>query len=382
MTTQANNQSALTKKGADSTASTPVERFTNKVLEQFSATAGELNVTEKQRRLIRNYFLTLDFVLQTSEKKRNPEKNSVPFTWENVDLKRLSIDVANHSMIGLDPIQKNHLSLIPNLDGRSRKYVIDFRLMYKGIEFKAKKYGLDIPKAVIVEVVYKNDVFKPKKKNGGGVGDSYEFEIVEPFNRGEVVGGFYFHEFEDPSNNKIRIFSIADIKKRIPSYASPDFWGGERNGKKVEGWFDEMCYKTIYRAAYDSITIDPDKIDEVLIQTMFAEQQALEAPSRTEDVVHEEINSAPIFITQTEEGFTANGKELPTNEETIFVNFEKDLESVPVHKIEAEETGQIYSDLFANGSKHSAIKNVGKANFEKEIDSKKAKAETKDPFDE
>lgn len=313
MTTKANNQSALTTKGAESLS--PVERFTNEVLRQFSATAGEVNITEKQRRLIRNYFLTLDNVLQTSEKKRNHEKNAVPFTWENVDLKSLSINVANHSLVGLDPIQKNHLNLIPHFDNASKKYNITFMPGFKGIEFKAVKYGLDVPKAVIIEVVHEKDVFKPKKKNGGGVGDSYEFEIVDPFNRGEVVGGFYFHEFEDQTKNRIRIFSRADIKKRIPKYASVEFWGGEKttykNGKPdgkeiIEGWFEEMCFKTIYRAAYDSITIDPDKIDEALIQTMFNEQQVIEAPSKTEDVVHEEINSKPILIVQTEQGYTAN----------------------------------------------------------------------------
>ncbi len=299
MTTQADTKSALTKKGAESL--TPVERFTNKVLEQFSATAGEVNITEKQRRLIRNYFLTVDNVLQTSEKKRNQQKNAVPFIWENVDLKSLSINVANHSLVGLDPIQKNHLNLIPHFDNASKKYHITFMPGFKGIEFKAVKYGLDVPKAVIIEVVYSNDEFKPKKKSGGGSGDSYEFEIVKPFDRGEVVGGFYFHEFEDQSKNKLRIFSLDQIKKRIPKFASPEFWGGERNGQKVEGWFDEMCYKTIARAAYDSITIDPDKIDEALIQTMFNEQQALEEPlPKVEDVVHEEINQEPIKIEMKE----------------------------------------------------------------------------------
>lgn len=369
MTTQANNQSALTKQGATTKndlsqttpqVSTPIERFTNEVLRQFSLTAGEVNITEKQRRLIRNYFLRLDFVLQTSEKKRNPQKNGVPYTWEHVDLKQLSIDVANHSLVGLDPIQKNHLNLIPHFDTASQKYGITFMPGFKGIEFKAKKYGLDVPKAVIVEVVYKNDIFKPRKKNGGGVGDSYEFEIVNPFERGEVVGGFYFHEFEDPSNNKLRIFSLSDIKKRIPKYASPEFWGGERNGQKVEGWFDEMCYKTIARAAYDSITIDPDKIDEVLIQTMFAEQQALEAPTNTEDVVHQEIGSKPIFIVQTEEGFIANPG-TPLEQKLKINDLPEEKEELP---------------------KSVSLKDIGNAVFESEKKEAPNSDQTKmDPFE-
>ena len=37
---------------------------------------------------------------------------------------------------------------------------------------------------------------------------------------------------------------------------------GQRTGNKtvVDGWFDEMCYKTVFRAAYDNITIDSEKI--------------------------------------------------------------------------------------------------------------------------
>ena len=292
---------------ANSNQPTPVERFTNEVLRQFGSTAGEVNVTEKQRRLIRSYFVRLDMVLQAAEKKRDAKKNGVSFTWENVNLKQLSIDVANFSLVGLDPVQKNHLNLIPHFETASGKYNITFITGFKGIEFKAVKYGLDVPKAVIVEVVHQNDEFKPIKKSGGGSGDTYEFNILKPFDRGEVVGGFYFHEFEDPTKNKLRIFSLHDIKKRIPKHASPEFWGGERNvwksgqitgTEKVEGWFEEMVFKTIYRSAYDAITIDPDKIDEAFEKTFFAEQEGLLEPAKeqVEDVVHQEIKSEPVKI--------------------------------------------------------------------------------------
>jgi len=116
-----------------------------------------------------------------------------------------------------------------------------------------------VPDAVIVELVHKNDTFKVIKKDMNNKYESYDFEVVNPFDRGEIIGGFYYHAYKDnPEKNKIVTFTLADIEKRKPQYASVEFWGGEKtvweNGKpagkeKVEGWYEKMCWKTIYRAA-------------------------------------------------------------------------------------------------------------------------------------
>ena len=92
-----------------------------------------------------------------------------------------------------------------------------------------------------------------------------------------MEGGFYYYSyFNHPEKNFLFVVNKAWIEKRKPEKASAEFWGGkkdkwvkdEKTGKNVkqgtediEGWYDEMCYKTIYRAAYNAITIDSQKID-------------------------------------------------------------------------------------------------------------------------
>eukprot|EP01037_Dinobryon_pediforme_P011465 gene11465-11558_t len=165
------------------------------------------------KKLIQNYFIKLDAVLKEADRKRMAKKESnrdpISVTWDNLNMQKLAQDVISFSAVGLDPAQPNHINIIPYKNNGTSKYDITFIMGYRGIELKGKKYGLDIP--------------------------------------------------DD------------DILKRRPDHASAEFWGGEKdkyqNGTKVgteqvEGWFDEMCYKTIHRAAYNDITIDSEKIDE------------------------------------------------------------------------------------------------------------------------
>lgn len=263
------------------------ERFTQEVLKQFTNEAGEVQLTNFQKKLIQNYFIKIDQTLKDLERKRMMKsekfRDPLAFTWANVNLPKLAVDVVAYSSVGLDPVQPNHINPIPYKNNSSNKFDITFILGYKGIELKARKYGFDVPDDVIVELVYKNDNFKQHKRDINNRIEGYTFEVVDDFNRGELVGGFYYFVFnEKPEKNKLRVFSKADIDKRKPDYASVEFWGGEKDkwennqkvGKeKIEGWYDEMAFKTIYRAAYNAITIDSEKIDEHYLAMMEKERE-------------------------------------------------------------------------------------------------------------
>ena len=86
---------------------------------------------------------------------------------------------------------------------------------------------------------------------------------------------------------------LKDILKRKPEYDSANFWGGTETEwqtvvgkrKKVEvqkeGWFDEMCRKTLIREVYSAkhLPRDPQKIDDAYQfmkarEARFAEIQA------------------------------------------------------------------------------------------------------------
>lgn len=284
------------------------ERFTNKVIQEFTGGVGEIQLSDFQRRLAQNYFMAVDLALKTAEvnrqrKRRN--KDPLPVTWENIDMQELARDVVTYARIGLDPSQKNHINVIPFKNNATNKYDIGFIEGYRGIELKAVKYGLDVPDAVVVELVYSNDTFKIIKKDMNNKYESYEFEVVNPFDRGEIVGGFYYHIYNDnPEKNKIVVFALADIEKRKPKYASTEFWGGEKdiweNGKKVgkekvEGWYEKMCWKTIYRAAYSDVTIDSHKIDDDYLRAKQMDMKMAEA--RVENEIDENANQEIIDIT-------------------------------------------------------------------------------------
>jgi len=268
---------------------TPSERFTAMVMKQFAALAGAMpELTGYQKRLIQNYFISTDMALKAAEEKRLKKskqyQDAVSVTWDNVNLEDLSMDVVAYSKVGLDPALSNHLSLIPYKNNKTAKYDIGFLEGYRGKELKARKYGFEVPDNVIVEVVYKNDHFKPLKKDARRDVESFEFEVSEnPFDRGEIVGGFYYHEhYEEPRKNKLMFYNLAEIEKRKPEYASPEFWGGEKdkweNGQKVgkekvEGWFVEMVWKTLFRMAYNIIPIDGEKIDDNLMRILAHEKE-------------------------------------------------------------------------------------------------------------
>lgn len=286
------------------------ERFTQAVQKEFASKAGKLELTPFQEKLIQNYFIKLDQVLKDSEKKRlmknESNRDPVPIIWETVNMEKLSLDVVAFSSLGLDPCQKNHLSFIPFKNNSTGKYDINLMIGYVGMELKAKKYGYDIPDLVITELVYSTDKFKQFKKDQNNKIENYTFEVTNDFDRGEIIGGFYYKSyFDDPEKNSIRVLSRKDIEKRKPKYASTEFWGGEKKKynsneiEVVEGWEDEMFLKTVKRAAYDSIAIDSAKIDENLLRVIEAQDDYVKADVQNQ--IAEKANVEAIGFSSVEE---------------------------------------------------------------------------------
>jgi recombination protein RecT len=257
------------------------ERFSSMVIHEFTGNVGNVQLTAFQKRLIQNYFISTDLALKTAEerrlKKTEKYRDALPITWPNVNMESLALNVVACAKIGFDPALPNHINMVPYKNNKTNKYDVGFIEGYRGKELKAKKYGYDMPDHVIVELVYSKDKFVPLKKDVNNKIEHYEFKIADnAFDRGDIIGGFYYHIFnENQEKNKIMFYNLAEIEKRKPEYASVEFWGGEKDkwedGKKtgkekVEGWFPEMCWKTLYRLAYGAITIDSEKIDDNLMR--------------------------------------------------------------------------------------------------------------------
>ncbi len=297
---------------------TASQRFTELVVKEYASTAAQetLNLNEQQRRLVQGYFVMIDRALKTAEDNRNIKNsrnsdhkydNAIPYDWNHVNMRDLALDAVHYARMGLDMQEKNHLFPIPYANKKSGLYDITFMVGYSGIQYIAEKYALIPPKNVTVEMVYSNDVFKPLKKCKANPVENYEFEIVNPFDRGQVVGGFGYIEYDEPSRNELVIMTKEAIKKRAGKNASAEFWGTEATGKQVttwqnntkvmvntEGWYDEMCYKTLIREVYSSkhIPRDPSKIDDNY--QYLREREVVYAQAEVENAAEENANRTPI----------------------------------------------------------------------------------------
>ncbi|SKA11250.1 recombinase RecT [Megasphaera cerevisiae] len=288
------------------------ERFTQKVLSEFGNTAGEIRVSSYQRALVQNYFIAIDRMLRTAEDDRTRKNannkdhkydNELAYIWKNINLNELSLDIVHYARLGLDMMESNHLFPIPYKNKKNQKYDITFMVGYNGIKYIAENYALEKPKGVRIELVHKEDHFKPIKKSRGNDIETYEFDIENPFDRGPIVGGFGYIEYDDPTKNELVMMSMADITKRKPEYASANFWGGEvkewQHGKQVEvkkeGWLEEMCTKTLIREVYSAkhIPRDPRKVDDSYQRMKDQERQLQDASESMQQTIDVEANSVP-----------------------------------------------------------------------------------------
>ena len=208
---------------------TASERFTGMVINEFKGNVGELNLNEYQKQLIRNYFIGIDNALKAAEERRSYSKkkaNDPQVIWQNVNMNKLAIDVVQNAKLGLDMAVTNHLSVVPYLNGKTQKYDLNLMPGYEGLRYIAIKYAIYPVIDIRVELVHKNDSFKMTTKNNI---DGYEFDIANPFDRGEVIGGFGYIRYQDETRNKLITMSKEELLKRKPSTAAVEFWGGEKD---------------------------------------------------------------------------------------------------------------------------------------------------------
>lgn len=322
---------------------TASERFTGMVMKEFQGNVGTLTLNEYQKQLIRGYFIGIDNALKKAEEARinknswksikEDDKNNLPITWQNVNMNDLAIAVVHHAKLGLDMQIQNHLNAIPYKNNKTNKYDIGFLKGYKGLEYIATQLSLYPIRNITIELIYSNDVFEIVNKDNI---TRYNFVIKNPFERGEIIGGFGYIQYVDETRNRIITLSKKDIDKRKPAYAAAEFWGGEKdkweNGKKVgkekiDGWYEEMARKTIARATYNAVPIDPKKVNESYAYVVERDDTAYEniIEAQVEEEIDENANKEYIDIDTGEikqiespASETVNVSEEVTNERPSF----------------------------------------------------------------
>lgn len=281
-------QTELQKK--EQTAS---ERFTGMVMKEFEGNVGELNLNDYQRQLIRNYFIGIDNALRNAETSRQlstKKKDDPTVTWNNVNMNKLATDVVQNAKLGLDMSIANHLHVVPYKNSKTGKYDLNLMAGYEGLKYIATQFSLYKIVDIKVELVRENDTFQPVYKNNI---EGYEFKITNPFNRGNVIGGFGYIRYENEIHNKLVVMTVDELLKRKPSTASAEFWGGTKynyttkENEKDEGWTDEMLYKTMVRATCKKVTVDPKKVNQSYIYVL--DQNDTYYVENQEDKISQEI---------------------------------------------------------------------------------------------
>lgn len=274
------------------------QRFVSAVMREFTKDTGLVTLTSHQKNLIQGYFIACDQALNAAESKRLKDaagkepwatkaREKIPYVWNNVNVDgKLAQRIVVYAKLGLDMTLANHLFAIPYMNGKNGKYDLNFQEGYKGREIKTKKYSFYDIMNMQYELVYSNDEFIPHKKDTQHPYDTYEFKIKNPFDRGILVGGFAYVEFNVPNRNFLLIMSKADIEKRHKIAKSKEFW---------DNWYDEMALKTVVNAACNKVTLDPEKIDPDFRIMQQSESDTAEAELAEE--ISANANREPINVT-------------------------------------------------------------------------------------
>lgn len=250
------NQTALAVKEM-----THSERFSAMVMKQFVGEVGELNYTEEQKALAQHMFLKIDAAMI----EHNKRKPGVEVSWNNVNLTKLVPDVVYRVQLGIDALIPGHLYPIFYWNEASKKYNADLRIGYVGEIYFKQRASLRPVRDIRVELVYSNDEFLIYKKGVSNKIEGYDLKIKDPFDRGDLLGGFGYVEYEDDKSNILVVLSKAEIEKYRGKSKSDDFWGP---------WYDQMAYKTIVHRTTAKIVIDPTKINIAAMAHVEAQDNA------------------------------------------------------------------------------------------------------------
>lgn len=223
------------------------ERFTDIVIREFSGLTGQkVELTDLQKKLAQHLFIKVDQSLRSFESKRKAA--ALPFIWNNINLDKMALDAIYRIDLGLDALIPNHIHPVPYLNERLGKYDIDLRIGYAGQDYIHRRFALDPPVNVIYELVYETDVFRPIKCPDGS--SEFEFKITQPFNRGNIVGGFGYVLYDDKRRNVLVLVSEDDFVKSQSKARSNEFW---------DNYPTEMRYKTLVHRTTNHIPLDPVK---------------------------------------------------------------------------------------------------------------------------
>ncbi|HEA66890.1 MAG TPA: hypothetical protein ENI07_08745 [Desulfobacterales bacterium] len=257
------------------------QRFTAAVVKEFGAQVGVIALTPLQQKLAQHMFIGIDTQLKALDAKR--EETTLPIVWSNINMGKLAIDAMHRVELGLDALIPNHISPIPYLNGKTKKYDLDLRIGYVGRDCYKRAMALDEVIDIRYELVHKNDKFKPLMKSESRDVEFYDFDIAEnPFDRGPVTGGFGYIIYKEPDKNKLVIVTKEDMEKSEKAAKTTKFWKPHPK---------EMQYVVVVRRTTDKIKVDPKKINASVAVVEMDEAMSISALQ-----IEEGANKKPLDI--------------------------------------------------------------------------------------
>lgn len=252
-------------------AVTPSERFAAEAIRQYEANAsGHLPITEYQKTLLNHIFVRADMGLQEMNANlerdwsKGNKKDQPEIIWQNIDIKKMAMDAVRIVELGVDALIPGHLYPIAYWRPKKCKYDLDLRIGYKGEMYYIQEAALHPVREIRVELVHQTDEFTVYKKDCAHKVEGYTFKINNPFDRGPVVGGYAYIEYEDDTSNTLVVMSLEEIMKRKPD-GNSTFWAK---------WEQEMQYKTLVHAAAGKVILDPKKINAAAMAAAEADEYA------------------------------------------------------------------------------------------------------------
>lgn len=310
--------------GDKSELQTYSERFIQAIEDEYSGIIGkEFKLDEHHRKLAFNMMNFINSALNEAEAKRisNKQTNKTPYTWSNVNMGKCARDSIHRIMLGLDAMIPNHVSAIPRWNSKINKYDLAIQVGYVGKDYYRRKFAIDPPKDIIYELVHEHEKenFIVHKKNLSNPVESYSFEITNPFDRGEVIGGFGYIMYEDETKNKLVIIDREHFRKAKEAAQTNAFWG------KYE---TEMQYKTVVHRTTEKLQIDPKKVNE--------SYHYVEAQERSEALGTED-NGQNLIDISVPEAKKLNETKVKVNDQNEVVQGNARVEALKKTKPELED---------------------------------------------
>lgn len=239
------------------------ERFAANISKQFESEVGQpLEFSEYERTLAQHMFIKIDASLKEFEAKRIDKGQPFePFTWENVNMIKLALDVVNRVRLGLDALIPSHVYPICYWNKHLKKYDVDLRIGYRGVLYYKINSAVYPPSGIRLELVYSTDTFVVFKKDMRNMVEGYEFKINNPFDRGSLIGAFGYIEYLDTTRNELVLVSGKEIEKarNVSQGKDGDFW---------TKWTDEMSFKTLVHRVAKKLYTDPRKVNSAALASV------------------------------------------------------------------------------------------------------------------